>query len=149
MSKVLVIQNADFSNDKIDTISLIGGRRVVINENNTTNNKYLAVQSGSPVETNLNKWRTTDFVEIDGKALNGFTNNFKNSSITVGMVVFYDENKDYISYSIDMTKIIHKNGDIRSGEFHLDMPEDAKYIRMSWEYGANSYDYDYPIVFQL
>ena len=138
MSNVLVINGADFSKNKIENVNVIGGKKIQLS--NVELDKYLAVQTGTPVETVLNHWKTTDFITIDSvfSNINGISNFYNDKSIITGMVCFYEENKSFISYSNDFKKHIAAAGPVHKVFFNTSIPTNAKYVRFCWEYANDA-----------
>lgn len=133
MGKALIITGADFSKNKIENINVIGGKSIDIT--NIKKNTYIAVQSGKAIETSLSGWSTSEFIEVEDyfTNINGYSNFYNSSTIITGMVCFYDENYNFLSYNNKMKKIDKKEKSITKGWFNFIKPEGTKYIKMCWQ----------------
>lgn len=133
MGKVLIIKGADFSKNKIDNINVIGGKLIGIS--NAKKNTYIAVQSGEAIETGISGWTTSDFISIEDyfTNINGYSNFYNSSNIISGMVCFYDDKQNFISYSNEMIKKDNVSGGVTKGWFNFKIPDNAKYIKLCWQ----------------
>lgn len=138
MGKVLIIPGADFSKNKIENINVIGG--ILINITGIEKGKYIAVQSGKAIETSLYGWSTSGFIKVEDvfTNINGYSNFFNIGTIITGMVCFYDEDHNFLSYNNELKKIDKADGETTSGWFNFIKPAGTKYIRMSWQNVDNS-----------
>lgn len=133
MGKVLIITGADFSKNKIENINVIGGKLIEISE--VKGDTYIAVQSGRPIETALSGWTTSKFIAVEDyfTNINGYSNFYNLNGIITGMVCFYDDKQNFISYNNEMKKIDDKYGGTTKGWFNFKKPTGAKYIRLCWQ----------------
>lgn len=133
MGKVLIIFGADFSKNKIENINVIGGKLVAIT--NIKKNMYIAVQSGEAIETELGGWSMSEFIGIEDyfTNINGYSNFYDTGNIISGMVCFYDDKQNFISYNNEIKKIDTSSSGTTKGWFNFKIPTGAKYIKMCWQ----------------
>jgi hypothetical protein len=133
MGKVLIITGADFSKNKIKNINVIGGKLIDITD--IKKNTYIAVQSGKAIETSISGWSTSEFIKIEDyfTNINGYSNFYHTSTVISGMVCFYDEGYNFLSYNNEMKKIDKAEGGVTKGWFNFIKPTGTKYIKMSWQ----------------
>lgn len=104
MGKVLIITGADFSKNKIENINVIGGKLIDITD--IKKSTYIAVQSGKAIETSISGWATSGFIEVEDyfTNINGYSNFYDVSTVISGMVCFYDEGYNFLSYNNEIKK---------------------------------------------
>lgn len=138
MGKVLIITGADFSKNKIENINVIGGKLIDITD--IKKSTYIAVQSGQAVETSLPGWSTSGFIKVEDyfTNINGYSNFFATSTIITGMMCFYDEDYNFLSYNNEMKKIDKAKGAVKKGWFNFIKPTGTKYIKMCWQSGSGN-----------
>lgn len=133
MGKVLIITGADFSKNKIENINVIGGK--LINITDTKAKTYIAMQSGKAVETSINGWTTSGFIKVEDyfTNVNGYSNFYATSTVISGMVCFYDEDYNFLSYNNELKKTDGADGGVKKGWFNFTKPTGTKYIKMCWQ----------------
>ena len=136
MGKVLIITGADFSKNKIENINVIGGKLIDITD--IKKNTYIAVQSGKAIEVSLSGWSTSEFIKVEDyfTNINGYSNFYATSSIITGMMCFYDEDYNFLSYNNEMKKIDKVEHAVKKGWFNFIKPTGTKYIKMCWQSGS-------------
>lgn len=60
-------------------------------------------------------------------------NKIENINVIGGMVCFYDEGYNFLSYNNEMKKIDKAEGGVTKGWFNFIKPTGTKYIKMCWQ----------------